>query len=139
MLATYPKTTSWCIVRMGITILVIFSYPLQIHPARVCFLNFLKTKLNRKRALTQNEYTVRYISATALFLFFTLIIALLCHNLALVTAIIGATVSNSISYILPGLLYYKTFRHPHFLKYMAICLAVFGVALGCFCFFIIFI
>ena len=123
-----PSTTS-TIGRAAIVILVMFSYPLQVHPCRASVDAVLKWRWKsnvrtptsadaspprtvpllppggRKRNTELGE--VRFAAITTAIIVLSYIVAMTVSSLEAVLAYVGSTGSTSISFILPGLFYYK--------------------------------
>ncbi|PQE15792.1 amino acid transporter protein [Rutstroemia sp. NJR-2017a BBW] len=127
----YIPSTASTIAKAAIVILVMFSYPLQVHPCRASVDAVLKWRPNSlKRSSTPHGSPARSapllaggtvkpaarndtISETRFAIITTVIIALsyftaiTVASLDKVLAYVGSTGSTSISFILPGLFYYK--------------------------------
>ncbi|KAK2015860.1 transmembrane amino acid transporter [Colletotrichum eremochloae] len=128
----YSATAASYIGQLAIVVLVTFSVPLQVHPCRASVDAILKWRPNRKsggnaRANSPGGHPLLPSSASvrsdhgssssmgeARFAILTSIIlissygtALSVHSLERVLAYVGSTGSTSISFILPGLFYYK--------------------------------
>ncbi|KAF3893578.1 Amino acid transporter transmembrane [Trichophyton interdigitale] len=119
-----PSLTS-TIARAAIVILVIFSYPLQIHPCRASLDAVLKWRPNSNKSPanthSQNRNPLlprtsppsdgmsdmRFAIITTVIIVLSYIVAMTVSSLEAVLAYVGATGSTSISFILPGLFYYK--------------------------------
>ncbi|KAF3479692.1 uncharacterized protein GIQ15_06668 [Arthroderma uncinatum] len=119
-----PSLTS-TIARAAIVILVVFSYPLQIHPCRASLDAVLKWRPNRKPTLAGSNSPnrnpllprnnapsdgmsdMRFAIITTVIIVLSYIVAMTVSSLEAVLAYVGATGSTSISFILPGLFYYK--------------------------------
>lgn len=120
----YPASVSATIGRAAIVVLVMFSYPLQVHPCRAS----LDAVLKWRPARTQNGNDVsphryplipranrvpepmsdlRFAAITSTIIIFSFITAMTVTSLEAVLAYVGSTGSTSISFILPGLFYYK--------------------------------
>ena len=113
--------------KAAIVILVMFSYPLQIHPCRASVDAVLKWRPNRKpespnsspsRNLLPSSKTsrptrgeplgeTRFAAITTAIIVLSYIVAMTVSSLEKVLAYVGSTGSTSISFILPGLFYYK--------------------------------
>lgn len=115
--------------KAAIVILVMFSYPLQVHPCRASIDAVLKWRpsghksnqvspngsparsvpllpaSHRPRSDTISE--VRFAIITTVIIVFSYIVAMTVSSLDKVLAYVGSTGSTSISFILPGLFYYK--------------------------------
>lgn len=127
----YPHSTAVSICQSGIVVLVLFSYPLQLHPARASLDKFLfpspitpSTSSTPTRALSEadasdsgEESTLspvedhveeeiplgRFIIESSVILFSTFVIAMFVSSLETVLGFVGATGSTTISFILPSL------------------------------------
>lgn len=113
-------------------ILVMFSYPLQVHPCRASVDAVLKWRPMKLRSSREpingspnrtipllstsasgpparNEAIgeVRFAAITAVIIVLSYIVAMTVSSLDKVLAYVGSTGSTSISFILPGLFYYK--------------------------------
>jgi amino acid permease len=75
------------------------------------------------------EYSWRYWVYTGLFVLCSWRIALAVHSLGTVMAVVGATGSTSVSYILPGAIYCKLHPHPHAKRNAALCMCAAGVCI----------
>lgn len=114
------------ICRLAVAALVALSYPLQVHPARICFQNIVANFLPDIRKSTPWHFIITFIICSI-----TYIVAFLVTNLGIVYSIVGATGSVTICYILPGLFYSKLYwKHTWFgKKFFAVLLVVMGVLL----------
>lgn len=94
--------------RVFISILVAFSYPLQTHPSRICLDNLYRVvRVDWLQKHTAHYSLLRFHVETALLVALTFLIGLLVSDLAVVLALVGATGSTTMCYILPGLFYLK--------------------------------
>ena len=129
IVSMYPHAIPSTIGRAAIVVLVMFSYPLQIHPCRAsidAILRWRPIKKNRPNSeaspsrtmLTQPGQVksgdkkpemsdVRFAAITTAVIVFSYIMAMSVSSLEHVLAYVGSTGSTSISFILPGLFYYK--------------------------------
>ncbi|KAI7877128.1 hypothetical protein K492DRAFT_166391 [Lichtheimia hyalospora FSU 10163] len=123
----YPPSPFVAGGRVAIVILVMLGYPLQLHPCRASFTKVLE-------ALNIHPPMKHYTTTTALIIG-TLIIAVSVSQLDLVLAFVGSTGSTSISFILPGLFYYKLHQDKPWTsgKIIAVVLAAYGVAIMSVC------
>ncbi|KAK0725897.1 putative transporter protein [Lasiosphaeris hirsuta] len=132
----YPATVSSTIAKAAIVILVTFSIPLQIHPCRASIDAVLRWRPNKgSRAPTANSpplpgsqpllpsvnsgvldshgapvvaiSELRFALITSGILVLSYLTALNVSSLEQVLAYVGSTGSTAISFILPGLFYYK--------------------------------
>ncbi|MCJ1372153.1 hypothetical protein MMC20_003375 [Loxospora ochrophaea] len=127
IMGAYEPSLSSTIGKAAIVILVMFSYPLQIHPCRASVDAVLKWRPNRKpespnsspsRNLLPSSKTsrptrgeplgeTRFAAITTAIIVLSYIVAMTVSSLEKVLAYVGSTGSTSISFILPGLFYYK--------------------------------
>jgi amino acid permease len=133
IVAQYAPSVSATIGRAAIVVLVMFSYPLQVHPCRASVDAVLKWRPNKslaarfrgaasaeeaspprdvpllptgKKRNTEMSET-RFAAITTLIIILSYIVAMTVSSLEAVLAYVGSTGSTSISFILPGLFYYK--------------------------------
>jgi len=140
IVSMYPPGVSSTIGRAAIVILVMFSYPLQVHPCRASVDAVLKWRPkgsgngkdkskddspSRVGLLGQQHQQpkpgsppgarpksevmgdVRFAAITTAIIILSYIVAMTVSSLEKVLAYVGSTGSTSISFILPGLFYYK--------------------------------
>jgi len=100
ILLNFPKTVVSVISRISITILVSFSYPLQIHPCRISITNILRNFTEKV------PHTVEHFGISLIIMSGTFLVAFFLSDLSIVFSIIGATGSTMLCYILPGLFYF---------------------------------
>ncbi|ESZ99213.1 amino acid transporter [Sclerotinia borealis F-4128] len=127
----YIPSTASTIAKAAIVILVMFSYPLQVHPCRASVDAVLKWRPNSwqrrhspngsparsapllsggyVRPATRNETIseTRFAIITTVIITLSYFTAITVSSLDKVLAYVGSTGSTSISFILPGLFYYK--------------------------------
>jgi len=122
VLENYASTPTISVARVGVAILVGSSFPLQCHPSRMCIFSLLDQAKGPRpegdetdAAPTRN---VEHVAVTAIFIVAALMIALSVKSLGLVLSFVGATGSTTISYILPGGIYY-TVGPPGVRRYLA--------------------
>ncbi|KAF2868066.1 transmembrane amino acid transporter protein-domain-containing protein [Massariosphaeria phaeospora] len=126
IVSMYPTSAASTIGRLAIVILVMFSYPLQIHPCRASIDACMKWRPRRRN---QNESSpsrnslinspkqagkpnnemsdIRFAVITTVLIVLSFITAMTVSSLEKVLAYVGSTGSTTISFILPGLFYYK--------------------------------
>ncbi|KAJ1919122.1 hypothetical protein H4219_002171 [Mycoemilia scoparia] len=170
LLLNYDKGTMVTLCRLGVAILVLFSYPLQCHPARASIDKIAITtkKLFQQRTSsvapgsetqpisnpsTQNSVgntseqqqgssgdannsivikpmSMRsHVIITTALLILSYIVAMSVTSLTLVLSFVGSTGSTTISFILPGLFYYKIHKADSIWtlkKTMAFILMIYG-------------
>lgn len=130
IVSMYPPSIASTIGKAAIVILVMFSVPLQVHPCRASLDAVLKWRPNRSNnrenppnhsallptasgptdshgapLATISEF--RFALLTTFIIVLSYITSLTVSQLDRVLAYVGATGSTSISFILPGLFYYK--------------------------------
>ncbi|TGO44221.1 hypothetical protein BOTNAR_0893g00030 [Botryotinia narcissicola] len=127
----YIPSTASTIAKAAIVILVMFSYPLQVHPCRASVDAVLKWRPNswkrihsptgsparsalllsggRVRSAARNDTIgeTRFAIITTIIIALSYFTAVTVSSLDKVLAYVGSTGSTSISFILPGLFYYK--------------------------------
>lgn len=131
IVAQYPPSVFSTIGRAAIVVLVMFSYPLQVHPCRASVDAVSKWRpikkstneltpssgspsrsslLQRKspmRPKAEELSDLRFAVITTAIIIFSYIVAMSVSSLDRVLAYVGSTGSTSISFILPGLFYHK--------------------------------
>lgn len=130
IVSMYPPSVASTIGKAAIVILVTFSIPLQVHPCRASLDAILKWRPNGTQnasagrppspgsrpllsapARSDHGPVVmsdwRFALLTTCILVMSYIVALNVSSLDRVLAYVGSTGSTSISFILPGLFYYK--------------------------------
>ncbi len=85
-------------------------------------------KIGKKSSLEIDPY--KFYLLTYGIAFASLGVALVVDSLGAVLALVGATGSTTISYILPGIFYYYSFKHqPGPIKYVALCMTGMGICI----------
>jgi amino acid permease len=132
IVSMYPTAAAATIGRFAIVVLVMFSYPLQIHPCRASIDACSKWRPRKssssssssasgadgspsRHSLIGNEAAkpgkemsdMRFALITTILIVFSFVTAMTVSSLSLVLAYVGSTGSTTISFILPGLFYYK--------------------------------
>eukprot|EP00732_Lithocolla_globosa_P004141 Lithocolla_globosa_v1_NODE_3661_length_1610_cov_26.740360.p1 type:complete len:461 gc:universal NODE_3661_length_1610_cov_26.740360:67-1449(+) len=124
--ATLPPT----IGRVAITIVVAFSIPLQINPARLCA-DGMYVEIVRFLGFhpSENITKYRYYGLTTLTLIGAWTLGLIFDDLRVVLGLVGAIGSTSVTYILPPIFYLLLFRNHRFsfFKLVAIIMVCIGV------------
>ena len=127
----YPHSVFSTIGRAAIVVLVMFSYPLQVHPCRASVdavskwrpikrndneltpasgspsRNSLLQRKTPMRPQVGELSDLRFAIITTVIIILTYIVAMSVSSLDRVLAYVGSTGSTAISFILPGLFYYK--------------------------------
>ncbi|BGP17511.1 hypothetical protein JCM10213v2_005544 [Rhodosporidiobolus nylandii] len=114
----YPHSTLVSIGQVGITILVLFSYPLQLHPCRASLDKFLfpaPAPEDDDTAVDDHGSgdeipLARFVVESAALLFSTFLIAMFVSSLEVVLGFVGATGSTTISFILPSVFFLALFK-----------------------------
>ncbi|KAG9302495.1 hypothetical protein G9A89_007199 [Geosiphon pyriformis] len=143
--------------RIAIVILVLFSYPLQAHPCRASLDKVLSAfsdrshslgssissqenndsdpLLNARRDKVPYSSNLKYFFMTTAILISGYLVAMLVSKLDLVLAFVGSTGSTTISFILPGIFYYKLHESKRWTpkKILSVCLLVYGLAVMSVC------
>jgi len=158
IIAMYPSTSLFIAVgQLAIVILVLFSYPLQVHPCRNCLdkvfypshlAAYAKTPEEELEEEEEIEFegnehghgemsTFKHIVLTSAIIASGFSIAYFVDDLQLVLSFVGATGSTTISFILPGLFYWKLTRNDGSvskgMNLAALGLMVYGVCVFVFC------
>ncbi|RKP39963.1 transmembrane amino acid transporter protein-domain-containing protein, partial [Dimargaris cristalligena] len=107
--------------QVAIGVLMLLSYPLQCHPCRACLDKIIcgyvlprHSGRSRPLSLASTGNIVppamsrrMFIAVTICILFFSYLVAMSVSQLDLVLSFVGSTGSTTISFILPGLFFYK--------------------------------
>ncbi|KAI5951795.1 AVT7 [Candida jiufengensis] len=125
IILSYPNGVTTWIGRLSIVFMVVFSFPLMLHPARISVNNIYnwaiqeENKLTEETSLLENNQEEQvdsrivpfpektFYAITIVLLVVGYILATVINSFAFILAIVGATGSTSISFILPGLFGYK--------------------------------
>merc|ERR1711879_1114568 len=108
-----------------------------MHPSRSSWLALWRLAIPSGPAACQSAWddhqrrveSKRYVIMTALLVFGSLAVALSIEDLGIVLGIIGATGSTTVSYILPGLVYFATFKTWHAKRVLALCQLCMGIVI----------
>lgn len=130
IVSMYPNSPTANIGRVAIVILILFSYPLQAHPCRASLDKILvsasrawsgddeertrssqasmrsfgsKVEVNKQEEIGELRWTI----LTTFILVMSYLVAMVVSSLEVVLAYVGATGSTAISFILPGLFYWR--------------------------------
>ncbi|GAN08829.1 amino acid transporter [Mucor ambiguus] len=127
----YPPSYFVAGGRLAIVILVIFSYPLQAHPCRASLDKVLAwgSASARGSKVPPPPSAFKYFAMTTSILILSYIVAITVTELDLVLSFVGSTGSTTISFILPGLFYYKIHENDPWKpgKIIAVLLASYGI------------
>jgi len=118
IMEAYPPSTFISICRLFIVILVLFSYPLQLHPCRASLDKVLTfgPKPDEDDEQLHSDHSdheiplLKYIIMTCSILLLTFVIAINVSRLDLVLGFVGSTGSTTISFILPSIFFIAIFR-----------------------------
>ncbi|KAI8375737.1 transmembrane amino acid transporter protein-domain-containing protein [Choanephora cucurbitarum] len=125
----YPQTHFVAFGRLAIVILVIFSYPLQTHPCRASIDKILDTIQHKPfPTLETNSFDRRYWIVTTSIVVLSYLVAISISQLDIVLSFVGSTGSTAISFILPGLFYFKIYSADgyHWKRMLALFLVCYG-------------
>ncbi|KAK2463582.1 hypothetical protein APHAL10511_004333 [Amanita phalloides] len=154
IIAMYPSTSLFIAIgQLAIVVLVLFSYPLQVHPCRYCLDKVFDFGHHQTaKRITEDESdsdsdsdsdtveeahgesdmsTTKHVLLTSGILVLGFTISLVVDNLEMVLSIVGCTGSTTISFILPGLFYWKVSggRGSGVLRWGAVGLIVYGMSI----------
>ncbi|CAO3632888.1 unnamed protein product [Mucor hiemalis] len=124
----YPQSYFVAYGRLAIVILVIFSYPLQAHPCRASLDKIIDT-IHPKEFEGIPTSTKRHVIMTSCIIVLSYFVAITISQLDLVLSFVGSTGSTTISFILPGLFYFRLYNHDkwHWKRIVALFLTIYGV------------
>ncbi|KAI0653271.1 transmembrane amino acid transporter protein-domain-containing protein [Cubamyces menziesii] len=153
IIAMYPSTSLFIAVgQLAIAVLVMFSYPLQVHPCRNCLDKVFHAGHVVKQvggpddedAEPEDDHggshdmsPVKHTLLTIAIVASGFTIAYFVDDLQMVLSFVGSTGSTTISFILPGLFYWKlSHNDPNASKGLsraALGLAIYGMFIFVFC------
>ncbi|PIA14898.1 hypothetical protein COEREDRAFT_82330 [Coemansia reversa NRRL 1564] len=163
LLTMYDNSLVITLCRLSIAVLVLFSYPLQCHPARNCLDKVTLSIMRKWRKEPEFEVIVdqgddvasnipisdartqvpvvhvmssaKHISITFVLMLLSYIVSISVTSLDLVLSFVGSTGSTSISFILPGVFYYKMHQQSQWtcMKVISVLVATYGVLVLIFC------
>jgi len=154
VIAMYPSTSIFIAIgQLAIVILVMFSYPMQVHPCRNCLdkifhlgyqaPNFALVDENNDDVSIVDEHdagdmsTFKHTVLTVAIIVGGFSTAYFVDNLQMVLSFVGSTGSTTVSFILPGLFFWKLTRNdPRTSKTLnrsALGLAIYGMLVFVFC------
>ncbi|CAO3656923.1 unnamed protein product [Mucor hiemalis] len=127
----YPSSYFVAGGRLAMVILVVFSYPLQAHPCRASLDKVLAWASPSSRGFKNPPppSPFKYFAMTTTILILSYVVAITITELDLVLSFVGSTGSTTISFILPGLFYYKIHENDPWKpgKIIAVLLALYGI------------
>ena len=134
ILNNYPGNRVVTAARFCFSVLVALSFPLQVHPSRKCILSLIGKCSPPPPTLSVQDAggppggAARFNLVTACFLACSLAVALSLESLGTMLAVVGATGSTLVSYILPGGIYFLVCPDGGAKRYVAAGMCL----LGCF-------
>lgn len=105
LLLNYPENGITSAARISLSLVVTFSYPLQINPGRRCGMTIMHNFFDHGNEPSLSTTRFRYFGFTLGFLIASLVISLVVTDLGVVIQLIGATGGCMIMFILPGYCY----------------------------------
>ncbi|KAJ2883738.1 hypothetical protein H4R27_002570 [Coemansia aciculifera] len=165
LLTMYDNSTVITFCRLSIAILVLFSYPLQCHPARNCLDKVITgichacSKEPTFEAIVDEDDVgnaastiaasdeatqapvvhvmspAKHISITFGLMLLSYVVSMSVTSLDLVLSFVGSTGSTSISFILPGIFYYKMHQNVRWtrMKVISVLITLYGLFILVFC------
>ncbi|KAH9940826.1 vacuolar amino acid transporter 5 [Epithele typhae] len=149
IIAMYPSTSLFIAIgQLAIAIMVMFSYPLQVHPCRNCLDKVFNAGQTSKPTADDEESEdehhtshdmspLKHALLTLAIVASGFTIAYFVDDLKLVLSFVGSTGSTTISFILPGLFYWKLSRDDtsvsKTLSRASLGLAIYGMCIFVFC------
>ncbi|KAJ7158940.1 transmembrane amino acid transporter protein-domain-containing protein [Mycena filopes] len=157
IIAMYPSTSLFIAIgQLAIVVLVLFSYPLQVHPCRNCLdkiFHYNEVKFVAPDVVDDEEdedapevdddhagaemSPLKHTLLTTAIVVTGFTIAYFVNDLQLVLSFVGSTGSTTISFILPGLFYWQLTRadsnRNNALSVGALVLAAYGIFVFVFC------
>ncbi|KAG2132787.1 vacuolar amino acid transporter 5 [Suillus clintonianus] len=151
IIAMYPSTSIFIAIgQLAIVLLITFSYPLQVQPCRNCLDKIFHVGAPTKVPGSDNDDEVvdedhavadmslfKHTLLTAAITGFGFVVAYFVDNLQMVLSFVGTTGSTTISFILPGVLFWKISRDDpsvsRTLNKAALALAGYGCCVFVFC------
>nr|GAT55261.1 predicted protein [Mycena chlorophos] len=150
IIAMYPSTSLFIAIgQLAIVVLVLFSYPLQVHPCRNCLDKiFHSSEIKAQTDEGEDEVVdadhatgemspLKHTLLTAAIIISGFTIAFFVDDLQMVLSFVGSTGSTTISFILPGLFYWQLTRadrdRNNALSLGALALAAYGGFVFVFC------
>ncbi|KAG2757064.1 vacuolar amino acid transporter 5 [Suillus brevipes Sb2] len=151
IIAMYPSTSIFIAIgQLAIVLLIMFSYPLQVQPCRNCLDKIFHVGALAKVHSSDNDdeivdedHTVadmspfKHMLLTAAITGVGFVIAYFVDDLQMVLSFVGTVGSTTISFILPGLLFWKISRDDpsvsRTLNKAALALAGYGCCVFVFC------
>ena len=137
LLRSYPISLTVTVMRMAVAVMVLFQYPLQLYPSRLCAITLvrscerwiIKSWGSGSSASIQSTVSdqLLFMIITWIFLLLSYGIAMVEVDLGIVMAIVGSTGSTMVSYILPGIIYVQLHQSCSLMKVLAYIQLMIGV------------
>ncbi|KAG6328460.1 hypothetical protein ID866_10629, partial [Astraeus odoratus] len=145
IIAMYPSTSLFIAVgQLAIIVLILFSYPLQLQPCRISLDKIFHpgqvSKPVEDDEVVDDDHSgadmsgTKHVLLTAAIIACGFIIAYNVNNLQMVLSFVGSTGSTTISFILPGLFFWKLTKDDPTVSQTLRRGAVALVGYGCFVF-----
>ncbi|KAF9785458.1 transmembrane amino acid transporter protein-domain-containing protein [Thelephora terrestris] len=145
IISSYPSNSIFIAVgRLAVAILVMLSYPMEVYPCRNC-LDKIFSPSNQVSNSTPTDNvrgtgemsTFKHASLTTGIVLGSFATSYFVYNLEMVLSIVGATGSTMVSFILPGMFFWKLTKGDlgtsKLLNRSALGLAVYGALVFIFC------
>lgn len=143
IISSYPSTSIFIAIgQLSVAVLVMLSYPMEVYPCRNCLDKIFSssdqasTNGNNNRGPGEMS-TFKHTSLTIGIVLGTFSISYFVYNLEMVLSIVGATGSTMVSFILPGMFFWKLTKGDlgtsKLLKWSALGLAIYGMLIFVFC------
>ncbi|KAH7890796.1 vacuolar amino acid transporter 5 [Phlebopus sp. FC_14] len=147
IIAMYPSTSLFIAVgQLAIVVLILFSYPLQVQPCRNCLDKIFLTRMKPVSEGGDDEMDehaagdmslFKHTVLTAAIIILGFAVAYKVDDLQMVLSFVGSTGSTTISFILPGLFFWKLSKDDptvsRTLNKSAMALTVYGCSVFVFC------
>jgi amino acid permease len=157
ILSMYQNSPIITFGRLAVVFLVLFSYPLQVHPCRACVLKIVSgykaffgsyapvgdgdvennSQPSQQISPATDDSHMLFNIITICIIFFGYLISISVSQLDLVLSFVGSTGSTAISFILPGIFYLKissqTQTQSKWTTILAKYLVVYGFLVMIFC------
>lgn len=150
IIAMYPSNSIFIAVgQLAVAILVMFSYPMEVHPCRTCLDKIFQEGGQVSSPASPGEVAVvnkpgsgemstfKHAALTVAIVSGGFMISYFIDNLEMVLSIVGSTGSTMVSFILPGLFFWKLTKNDSgtskFLRQSALGLAIYGMLVFVFC------
>jgi amino acid permease len=108
---------------------------LQAHPCRASINKILDQTKLKKDLAPEPASTKKHLIVTTIIIILSYLVAITISQLDLVLSFVGSTGSTTISFILPGLFYFKLYSDKkwHWKRMIALFLTIYGVTVMTVC------